>query len=340
MRLILHPVTLELKEPFTISRGTYYHRKALVVELSAAGKSGYGEASEHAYYGVDLAELLSKAESLRPVIEKYSFDNPENLWRFLHPQLSGFSFLQCAIDNAAHDLYGKLSRQPSGRIWGLSSGVLPKTSFTLSIDTIEKMVEKVKSSPFDIFKIKLGTPNDLELVETLRRHTDAVFRVDANCAWTAGQAIEYSFILKDLGVEFIEQPLPARDWQGMQEVFQKSALPVIADEACRLEQDVEKCAGVFHGINIKLMKCGGLTPALRMIKKARELELKVMCGCMVESSVGVAAVAQLLPLLDYVDMDGPLLIANDPAEGPEIKPDGTVVLPEGNGLGVTFNGAG
>lgn len=340
MRLILHPVKLELKEPFTISRGTYYHRNALVVELSAAGKSGYGEASEHAYYGVEIDALISKAESLRPMIEAYSFDNPENLWSFLEPHLKGFDFLHCAIDNAAHDLYGKLSRQPSHRIWGFKKGILPKTSFTLSIDTLDKMVEKVQSTRFDIFKIKLGTSNDMEMVETLRKHTDAILRVDANCAWTAEQAIENSFRLKELGVEFIEQPLPAGDWSGMQEVFRKSALPVIADEACRKEQDVEKCASFFHGINIKLMKCGGLTPALRMIREARKLELKVMCGCMVESSVGVSAVAQLLPQLDYVDMDGPLLIANDPGKGPVLEPDGTVILPEADGLGITFSKTG
>ena len=337
MRLILHTVTLHLKEPFTISRGTYHERKALIVELSAAGKSGYGEASEHDYYGVETEALIAKAETLRPVIEGYSFDNPENFWSYLNPSLQGFSFLQCAIDNAAHDLYGKLSRQPSYQIWGFGSNISPKTSFTLSIDTLEKMVKKVQTKEFDIFKIKLGTPHDLEMVETLRRHTDAVFRVDANCAWTAEETIRNSFKLRSLGVEFIEQPLPADDWAGMKEVFQKSALPLLADEACRREEDVEKCAAVFHGINIKLMKCGGLTPALRMIRLARKLELKVMCGCMVESSVGISAIAQLLPQLDYVDMDGPLLLANDPASGAVILEDGTVQLPEGDGLGIEFS---
>lgn len=336
MRLTLHPVILKLKEPFTIARGTYSERKVLIVELSAAGKSGYGEASEHGYYGVDAEALLAKAETLRLMIESYAFDNPENFWDFLKPHLQGFSFLQCAIDNAAHDLYGKLSNQASHRIWKLEPIVLPKTSYTLSIDRIEKMVEKAQASRFGIFKIKLGTPHDLQMVRTLRRHTDATFRVDANCAWTAEETVRNSFILKDLGVEFIEQPLPADDWQGMKEVFQKSALPVIADEACRREEDVEKCAALFHGINIKLMKCGGLTPALRMIRKARNLELKVMCGCMVESSVGVSAIAQLLPLLDFVDMDGPLFLENDPAAGVKILADGTVQLPEAPGLGINL----
>lgn len=338
MKLHLHPVTLKLAEPFTISRGTYTERKALIVELSAGGKSGYGEASEHAYYGVDMA-MIEKVETLRPLIESYPLDNPQNFWHSLNPQLREFSFLQCAIDNAAHDLYGKLSRQQSHWIWGLKTDHVPKTSYTLTIDSIEKMVEKVKSKRFDVFKIKLGTPHDLEIVETLRKHTDAVFRVDANCAWTTEETIRNSFVLKDLGVEFIEQPLRYDNWEGMREVFQKSALPVIADEACRREEDVEKCAEVFHGINIKLMKCGGLTPALRMIQKARKLELKVMCGCMVESSVGVSAVAQLLPLIDYADIDGALLLTNDPASGVKILEDGTVVLPEAHGLGITMDAA-
>jgi L-alanine-DL-glutamate epimerase-like enolase superfamily enzyme len=286
---------------------------------------------------VEQAALLAKAESLRPLIENYPLDNPSNFWQFLNPHLQGFSFLQCAIDNAAHDLYGKLSRQPTHWIWGLNPNNLPKTSYTLSIDAIEKMVEKVQNSHFSIYKIKLGTPQDMEMVKALRQHTDALFRVDANCAWTAGEAIRNSFLLKELGVEFIEQPLRADDWKGMKEVFHESALPVIADEACRREEDVERCAEFFHGINIKLMKCGGLTPALRMVEKARKLNLKVMCGCMVESSVGVSAIAQLLPLLDFVDMDGPLFLSHDPATGVKILDDGEVVLPTGAGLGVTYS---
>jgi L-alanine-DL-glutamate epimerase-like enolase superfamily enzyme len=337
MKITLHPVVLELKEPFTISRGTYYQRKSLIVELSAAGKSGFGEAVEHAYYAVDRDEMIARAEAIRPLIEDYAFDNPGNFWAYLNPSLQGFSFLQCAIDNAAHDLYGKLSRLPSHKVWGIPAGHLPKTSYTLSIDDPEKMVGKVKALQFDIYKIKMaGTPQDIEIVEQLRRHTDARFTVDANCAWTAEQTIDYAPRLKELGVLFIEQPLHADDWHRMRDIYSKSALPLIADEACRREEDVEKCAGHFHGINIKLMKCGGLTPALRMIARAREMGLQVMCGCMIETTVGVSAIAQLLPQLDYVDMDGPLLISNDPAKGVHILPDGTVQLPEGDGLGISF----
>jgi L-alanine-DL-glutamate epimerase-like enolase superfamily enzyme len=162
-----------------------------------------------------------------------------------------------------------------------------------------------------------------------------VFRIDANTAWTAEQTIVYAPRLKELGVEFIEQPLKADDWEGMKRVFAESVLPVIADESCHGEADVARCYGFFHGVNIKLMKCGGLTPARRMAEHARSLGLKVMVGCMTESSVGISAIAQLLPLLDYVDMDGALLLKEDPAVGVEVRPD-VIVFPNRNGTGAAL----
>lgn len=336
MQLKLHPLTLQLKEAFTISRGTYTDRRALIIELSADGKSGFGEASEHAYYGVTQEALVAGAEALRPLIEGYEFGTPEAFWEMLAPRLAGQPFLQCAIDCAAHDLFGKLKGKPSHELWGLRPNDGPKTSYTLSIAPIGQMLEKLRSTSFDIYKIKLGTADDLGMVAALRKHSNATFRIDANCAWTPDETIRNSFILKDLGVEFIEQPLAADDWAGMEKVRAASELPLFADEACRREEEVARCAPFFHGINIKLMKCGGLTPALRMIRQARSLGLQVMCGCMVESSVGISAIAQLLPLLDHVDMDGPLFLANDPATGAAILPDGTVLLPKGNGLGVEW----
>ncbi|HFA48145.1 MAG TPA: dipeptide epimerase [Bacteroidetes bacterium] len=334
MKIHLHPITLYLKEAFTISRDSYSERRALIVELSAAGKTGYGEASEHSYYGIDRDKMLAQAQAIAPIIESYSFDNPTNFWRFLKPHVGNNSFLQCAIDNAAHDLYGRICKQPCHQQWGLSANGLIKTSYTLSFAPLGQMIEKIKTTNFDIYKIKLGTPDDMAILQALRQHTGAVFRIDANCAWTAEETIRYSHTMKGLGVEFIEQPLKADDWDGMIEVYQKSALPVIADEACVSEEMVPKCAKHFHGINIKLMKCGGLTPALRMVGQAKELGLKVMVGCMVESSVGCSAIAQLLPLLDYVDMDGALLLADDPARGVKVLDDGSVLLPDGDGLGI------
>ena len=176
--------------------------------------------------------------------------------------------------------------------------------------------------------------DDVAIVRELRKHTKSIFRIDANCAWTAEETIQNAPLLKDLGVEFLEQPLKADDWEGMAKVKAHSALPVIADESCIVESDVEKCGPYFHGINIKLTKCGGLTPARRMIKKGKELGLKIMVGCMTESSVGISAIAQLTPQLDYVDMDGSLLLKHDIARGVQILDDGKVIFPKLPGSGI------
>ncbi len=337
MKLILHPVNLILKEAFTISRGSYSERKSLIVELQHDGKSGFGEAIEHSYYRMETPALFKHAQELRPVIENYSFDTPEKYWEYLSPYFSGPGFLQCAIDNAAHDLYGKLLGKPCHEIWGLDSTKMPKSSYTVTIDSIDKMVSKVKTLNYDIYKVKLGTPHDMEIMEALRENTDSILRVDANCAWTAEQTIQYAVEMKELGVEYIEQALKADDWAGAEKVYAETVLPVLADEACIREEDLDKCAPHFHGINIKLMKCGGLTPALRMVAKARALGLKLMCGCMMESSVGISAIAQFLPLLDYADMDSALFLTNDPAKGAVVQADGSVILPDAPGLGIEFD---
>jgi L-alanine-DL-glutamate epimerase-like enolase superfamily enzyme len=199
------------------------------------------------------------------------------------------------------------------------------------------MVQKLLEMPgWPIYKIKLGTKYDLDIVRELRKHTDAVFRVDANCGWTADEAIANSHELARLNVEFIEQPLPAAQWDDVKRVYKESALPIIADESCIGESDVDRCVGHFHGVNVKLVKCGGLTPGKRMVTRARELGMKAMVGCMTESTVGISAIAQLLPLLDYVDMDGAALLASDIADG--VKVDrGTCIYPNANGSGVELH---
>jgi L-alanine-DL-glutamate epimerase-like enolase superfamily enzyme len=198
------------------------------------------------------------------------------------------------------------------------------------------MVAKLREMPdWPSYKIKLGAgrARDLEIIRELRRHTAAPFRVDANCAWTADEAIANSHELATLGVQFIEQPLPADDWAGARRVFHESALPILADESCVGETDVDRCHGHFHGVNIKLVKCGGMTPARRMIARARALGMQAMVGCMTESTVGISAVAQLAPLLDYVDMDGAALLARDIASGVSVE-RGVAKFPAVNGNGV------
>ncbi len=327
-----------MRHPFTISLGTTEVQHNLLVELSDAGHTGYGEgASSHAYEEFTAGAMRAALEQARPVIESASFDTPEEFWERVFPSLGHNRFALCALDEAAHDLWGKRLGQPVWKLWGLELTNLPVSDYTIGIDPIGKMVAKMKEFPgWPIYKIKLGTDHDIEIVRALRQHTDAIFRVDANMAWTAEQTISFAPQLKAMGVEFIEQPLEADDWIGMKRVFAESALPVIADESCLVESDVARCAGHFHGINIKLTKAGGLTPARRMIAEARRLGLKVMVGCMNESSVGISAIGMLLPLLDFVDMDGALLIAKDIAEGVYLD-KGVAVFPDRPGNGVRLH---
>jgi L-Ala-D/L-Glu epimerase len=278
--------------------------------------------------------MQESLEAARGEIESQPLGEPAELWQRVFARLENNRFALAALDEAAYDLWGKKRGQPVYKLWGLSLDRIPLSDYTIGIDTIEKMVSKMQEyADWPIFKIKLGTSNDVEIIRELRRHTSATFRVDANCAWTAGQAIANAREFKPLGVEFIEQPLAADNWEGMKKVYAESVLPVIADESCLVEEDVARCRGYFHGINIKLTKCGGMTPARRMIERARQLGLKVMIGCMTESTVGISAIAQLLPLLDYVDMDGGELIARDVATGVRLE-RGKCIFPAENGNGV------
>jgi L-alanine-DL-glutamate epimerase-like enolase superfamily enzyme len=297
--------------------------------------TGYGEAAPGLAYGeFTVASMMKALESARALIESAALTSPTDLWDQLVPVLGHNRFALCALDMAAHDLWGKRLGLPVWKLWGLELSNLPLSDYTIGIDPVEKMVAKMKEfDGWPIYKIKLGTDDDLGIVRALRRHTDAVFRIDANTAWTPEQTIAFAPELKALGVEFIEQPLPRDDWDGMRSVFAECVLPVIADESCLTEDDVQRCAGHFHGINIKLTKAGGLTPARRMIEGARRHGLSVMVGCMNESSVGISAIAQLLPLLDYVDMDGALLIARDIAKGVRLE-KGRAIFPETAGIGV------
>jgi L-Ala-D/L-Glu epimerase / N-acetyl-D-glutamate racemase len=334
MKLILHTFKLELKHTFSISRRSFDSLQNLVVEVNHDGISGFGEATHNPYYkNTEVEKMVSKLEYFREIIETELPESPEIFWKKMAPMLSDFPFALCALDVAMHDWFARKAGMPLYQFWGLELSEIPKTSFTLGIDTPENMIKRMNEMPWDCYKIKLGTPNDIQLVKTLREHTNAKFWVDANCAWTTEETIEKSFHLKDLDVEFIEQPMPADEWKAMKKVFQNSALPLIADESCRTEKDIEKCSGRFHGINIKVMKCGGLTPALRMIKKAKNKGLKVMVGCMTESTVGISAIAHLLPLLDYADMDGPLFLKHDIAKGVKITRAG-IIFPKENGTGV------
>jgi L-Ala-D/L-Glu epimerase len=335
MELIIREYNLKLKHTFTISRKSIDTQPSLVVELKSDGFSGFGEATSNPYYHISVPMMVTDLENCRAIIQEKHDETPEEFWAKMQPHLSHNMFALCALDEAYNDLYARKKGKKLYELWGYNTNYNPMTNYTIGIDTIPNMVSKMLELPWPIYKIKLGTPHDIAIVKELRQHTNAIFRIDANCGWQVDEAINNAVELKKLGVEFLEQPLKADDWLGHKAVYKHSVLPIIADESCILPTDVAKCNHHFHGINIKLTKCGGLTPGRSMIAEAKKLGLKTMVGCMTESTVGISAIAHLLPQLDYVDMDGALLLAHDIATGVTIK-NGKITYPIGNGTGVAL----
>ena len=322
MELHFWEQSLPFEYPFTISNGrTKTHQHSLMVRLSLGNWEGFGEAPAIVYYNVTVEGMMEKLEKNRKLIEKFALIDPERFWHFLHHLFPNDPFLVCALDMAGWDLWGQMKKQPLHRLWGTewntasnnsystnAIAIPPICDYTLGIDPIEKMVQKMKDHPWPIYKVKVGTEYDIEMITALREHTNHPIRVDANAGWTTEEALLKIPALANLGVELVEQPLAKDNWEGMVQLKKQAILPLFADESCVMEKDVAICAPYFDGINIKLTKCSGLTPALRMIQEAGSLGLKVMMGSMNESVIGSAAIAQFLPQLDYVDMDGPLLM--------------------------------
>jgi L-alanine-DL-glutamate epimerase-like enolase superfamily enzyme len=337
MRVNHYSFDLTFKYPFTISKGTKTEQPTLIVALEMMGLTGFGEAPAISYYQIPVEQMIKDLESKRLFIEKFAFTEPERYWHYLHHLFPDNSFLVCALDMAGWDLFGKIKKKPLYELWNLDPQKTITTDYTIGIDSIEKMISKIDENPWPIYKIKLGTGNDLDIMYELRKNTKSVFRVDVNGAWNLIQALERIPVLKELGVEFIEQPLAKDDWQSMKILFEKSPLPLIADESCVYENDLQKCLGHFHGINIKLTKCGGITPARRMVAEARKSGMKIMLGSMNESSIGSAALAHLSPLADWLDMDGPLLLSRDIARG-LVFASGRPMLNNLPGLGVDYIG--
>ena len=334
MELILHEYELPLKHPFTISRGTTTAQRPLIVELQQDGVSGYGEAIANTYYDSPVDSMRARLQSVQTMLGGETFRDTESFWKLCAERLADASFVLSALDCAAHDLWGRLEGAPVHRLWGLDPNDAVVSSFTIGIAGVDEMIAKLAEMPgWPVYKIKLGTECDIETITALRAHTEAVLRVDANCGWAPTEAAGLSAEMARQDVEFIEQPLPPEAREAQAQLYQDSALPLIADESCARQEDVSPCADHFHGINIKLCKCGGLTPARRMIANARDHGLKVMVGCMIESSVGISAAAQLAPLLDYADLDGAVLLAKDAADGVQLR-QGKLIFPDEPGLGI------
>ena len=327
---------LAFQYPFTISKGTKTHQPIFLVEISWRGIRAYGEAPAISYYHTTTDKMAEDLEVKRSAIEKFSFTDPKRFWHFLHHLIPNNPFLVSALDMAGWDLFGKIRKLPLHKIWCPDFYNIPFTDYTIGMDTKEMMLQKVQMHPAPIYKIKVGGFQDLEILEAIKSKTDAVIRVDANAGWNYQQAIELIPEMERLGVELIEQPLPIDQWEEMVELKRISNIPLIADESCVFMKDIEPCINAFDGINIKLTKASGVTPCLEMIKLARKNNLKIMLGCMNESTLGTSALVHLSPIVDYLDADGPLLLKEDLAHGLTMK-DHAWQLPTLPGLGVIMN---
>lgn len=329
MRLAFHKGILQLKKPFAISKGTYAQRAHLIVELVQDDVSGFGEMTVIDYYGVDLETSIKRLLSLRSKIESVNLCHPSDLYHHIFDDLKQDTFLLSALDCAAYDLYGKIHKQPIHALLELPPKQEFTCSYTLGLDEVTTELEQIE---WPCIKIKMGGPNDDKILQLLKNHPKRPFRVDANEAWSVQQLRQIIENYADDTLEFIEQPMHRS--QDQQLVGIDSKIPIIADEAFQGISDIEGIRGRYHGINIKLMKCGGITAAIDIIKQAKQQELKLMLGCMTESSIGISAAAALAPMVDYVDLDGALLI-HDPAEGISYR-NGKVIKTNGWGLGCNF----
>ena len=335
-RLHLEAEFLELrtKHPFIIARGGQSDYQTVWVRLrDGDGNEGWGEAAPTKFYGETPESVLSALNLYACEMPDNPFDLEETERRWA-TRLRRNPAARSALSAALHDLVGKRLGVPVYRLWGLDPAKAPMSTFTIGLDTPEKLRAKVlEAAQYPILKIKLGTDRDVEILRTIRDTTDKEIRVDANCGWTVKRAIAMLPVLAEFGVTVLEQPLPPNELDGLAEITRRASIPVIADESCETAVDIPRLVGKVDGINIKLAKCGSLREAVRMIAIARAHGMMVMVGCMIESSLGITAAAHFTPLVDIVDLDGAALLANDPFLGASID-GGRVTLPEGPGLGV------
>ena len=328
---------LPFQYPFTIAKGSKTQQNALVVALGFGPFIGWGEAPEIAYYNETVESMHESVVRALSVIKPYSLTDPRRFWHFLHHLLPEQHFLMAALDIAGWDLYAQLKKKPLFEMLQFPNPGKVLCDYTVGLDTTSVMLEKMKAHPAQVYKIKLAKASDIDLLRSLKSATGAAFRVDVNEGWSYDEALRLLPELQALGVVMLEQPLPKSQWEEMAALKAQSNLPLFADEACVEEEDVARCANSFHGINIKLTKCGGITPALRMIEDARKLNLSIMLGNMNESVIGTSALVHMASAVDFLDADGPLLLTEANAKGLNYDAEGYVTLSEGNGLGIMVN---
>jgi len=337
MRVEHDVAVVHTTHPFVIARGgASEHRLIRVRLIDDDGVEGWGEAAPNRFYGETADTALGALARLKPIVEAADPWAIEDTEAELNRALRFNGSVKSAISAALHDLAGKKLGVPVYKLWGLDPARAPLSSFTIAIAASDaELRERIgQAAEYPVLKIKLGTDRDEQIIRTVRDAAPKkILRVDANAAWNPKHALRMIEILRELGVEYVEQPLPPHDVDGLRFVRERSSLPVIADESCVVATDIPRLVGAVDGINIKLSKCGSLREALRMIATARSHGMLVMAGCMIETSLGITAAAHFAPLLDYADFDGAALLADDPYVGATIA-GGKIRIPDGPGLGV------
>ena len=335
MQLRFYPYELQLQHTFTVSSYSRTTTPGVQVEIDYQGFTGYGEASMPPYLGQSVESVTAFLQQ----VNLRQFKDPfclEDILSYVDGLSAGDSAAKAAVDIALHDLVGKMLGAPWYRIWGYDPAKAPSTTFTIGIDTEEVVKEKTQecAGKFNILKVKVGTDHDKELIQAIRSVTDLPIAVDANQGWTERfEALDMIYWLREHGVVMVEQPLPVSHYEDQAWLNERSPLPLFADESIQRLKDVPRMKGLFSGINIKLMKCTGLREAHKMVELARGLGMKVMLGCMTETSCGISAAAQLSPAVDFADLDGNLLISNDIFQGVTVV-NGRLTLPDRPGIGV------
>lgn len=337
MRISHEVIRLKTRYPFVIARGGYAaHENIIVRILDDDGIEGIGEAAPNRYYGESVATAVAAFEQFAAVLGSADSWSLEAIEVSLNRVLRGNNSAKGAISAALHDIVGKRLGLPVHKMWGLDPEDAGESSFTIGIADNDGLRQRVQdAAQYPILKVKLGTDRDMEIVRVVREAAPAKrIRVDANAAWSASHAVRMIDFLADQDIEFVEQPVAQHDIDGLRFVRTRSKLPIIADESCLVSTDVPRLAGAVDGVNLKLAKCGSLREAIRIIHTARAFGMTVMAGCMIESSLGISAIAQLAPLLDHADLDGAALLAEDPFTGATIE-RGKIRLTDGPGLGAS-----
>ncbi len=326
---------LFLQHTWTISRNSSDYKDNVFVRITRDGVTGYGEAAPNVRYGEDNIKTTDRINGVKTLMEQYDLWHFAELKEDIFKSITDQNCARCALDIAIMDWIGKKLNVPLYKFLGVDKNKAAITSYSIGIDTPEVIKQKIREAePYPVLKIKVGRDNDEEIMDTVRRVTDKVVRVDANEGWkTKEVALEKIKWLKTMGVEFVEQPMPADMLEETRWLREKVDMPLVADEAVKTAADIPKLATAYDGINIKLMKAGGIQEAMRMIHLAKAMNLRIMLGCMIESSVAIAAAAHLTPFVDWADLDGNLLLKEDPFSGLKVE-KGKIILNDKPGLGV------